>query len=103
MVYFVLMKKKNTSLKKLKSIYSKYFPYLRNKYIFTLLLFFVWMLFFDGNDLITRIKLKMQLSKLKAEKEFYRQEMKKIEETNRQLFSSEETLEKFAREKYLMK
>ena len=103
LLYFVSMKKRNSSLNKLKSIYSKYFPYLKNKYIFTLLLFFVWMLFFDGNDLITRIKLKIQLSKLKAEKVFYEQEMKKIEETNRQLFSSEETLERFAREKYLMK
>jgi len=82
---------------------EKILPRLKNKYVLTLLLFFGWMLFFDHNDIITRIKLRMQLSKLKKEKEFFQNEMKKIEETNRQLFSSDETLEKFAREKYLMK
>ena len=76
---------------------------MKNKYIITILVFFFWMLFFDRNDLVTRIKLKRQLAKLKTEKEFYLKEIAKVEETNAQLFSSKETLEKYAREKYLMK
>lgn len=82
---------------------EKILPKLKNKYVIALLAFFIWMLFFDRNDIITRIRLQRQLARLKKEKEFYRKEIIKIEETNRQLFSSEETLEKFAREKYLMK
>lgn len=61
------------------------------------------MLFFDRNDYITRYKLKRQLAKMKAEKEFFLREIRKVEETNAQLFSSNEALEKYAREKYLMK
>jgi cell division protein FtsB len=97
------VKKKNVSFKRLKSIYARYFPYFKNKYVITIIIFFGWMLFFDDNDIITRIKLQRQLARLKTEKEFYKEEIKKIEETNRQLFSSDETLEKFAREQYLMK
>lgn len=100
--YFVSMKKKSF-LMKLKIWYAEFSPRFKNKYILTLFAFLIWMLFFDDNDFITRIKLKRQLARLKAEKEFYLKEMKKIEETNQQLFSSKETLEKFAREKYLMK
>jgi len=97
------MKKWKSFFKKSRAAGNRLIPYLKNKYIFTLLLFFLWMLFFDRNDFITRIRLKRQLSHLKSEKEFYQREIEKIEETNRQLFSSDETLEKFAREQYLMK
>jgi len=97
------MSKRKPFFKQVRSIYSKYFPYFKNKYVVTILVFFTWMLFFDDNDVITRIKLQRQLGKLVVEKEFYLEEIEKIEETNRQLFSSDETLEKFAREKYLMK
>lgn len=97
------MKKEHTAFKKARGLALVLFPYLKNKYIFTLLAFFIWMLFIDDNDIITRIRLKRQLDKLKKEKQFYSEEILKIEETRRQLFSSNETLEKFAREKYLMK
>lgn len=86
-----------------KAVFAGLLPYLKNKYVITLLVFFTWMLFFDRNDIITRVKLKRQLAKLQKEREFYKEEIKKVEETNMQLFSSDETLEKFAREKYMMK
>lgn len=97
------MKKWKPYFKKAKAFARWAYPHLKNKYVFTLLLFFTWMLFFDRNDIITRFKLKRQLAKLKTEKEFYLKEMQEVEETNRELFSNDETLEKFAREKYLMK
>src|ERR1051325_4491840 len=97
------MRKWKPVFKKAKSFALKLLPRLKNKYVLTLIAFFVWMLLFDHNDIITRIKLKRQLAKLKKEKEFYQQELVKVEEINRELFSSDETLEKFAREKYLMK
>src|SRR5690349_18768192 len=94
---------KKKFLKTSKAVFFSLLPYLKNKYVITVLVFFMWMLFFDRNDIITRVKLKNQLAKLQKEKEFYREEIKKVEETNALLFSNDETLEKFAREKYLMK
>lgn len=96
------MAKKNF-FKTSRAVIASLLPYLKNKYVITLLVFFTWMLFFDRNDIITRVKLKRQLAKLQKEREFYKEEIKKVEETNMQLFSSDETLEKFAREKYMMK
>src|SRR5687767_8263706 len=98
----MLMAKKKF-LKNTKAFFARMLPHLKNKYIITIIVFFAWMLCFDRNDIITRVKLKNQLSKLREEKEFYKEEIKKVEETHAQLFSNEETLEKFAREKYLMK
>lgn len=97
------MKKWKPHFKRAKKFALWLYPRMKNKYIITLLVFFTWMLFFDRNDLITRFKLKRQLSKLKTEKEFYLKEIKKVEQIQAQLFSSNETLEKYAREKYLMK
>ncbi len=85
------------------SAIQKVIPHLRNKYVITLIAFFVWMLFFDRNDIVTRIRLHSQVNKLKKEKQFYLDELQKINETNDLLFSDNESLEKFAREKYLMK
>ena len=67
------------------------------------LIFFFWMLFFDRNDVVSRIKLHRVLAKMKTEKKFYEKEIHNIEETNHSLFSDDESLEKLAREKYLMK
>lgn len=97
------MKKWKPFFKKTKKFALWLYPRMKNKYILTILAFFVWMLFFDRNDLISRFKLKRQLAKLKTEKQFYLKEISKVEEINAQLFLSNETLEKYAREKYLMK
>ncbi|GIV34157.1 MAG: hypothetical protein KatS3mg031_1692 [Chitinophagales bacterium] len=86
-----------------KALHEKILPALKNKYVATLIVFFVWMLFFDRNDLVSRIRLQKQLNKLKKEKKFYLDELQKIHHTHELLFSTDEALEKFAREKYLMK
>lgn len=67
------------------------------------MLFFVWLLFLDTNDLYTQYKLNRQLSNLNREKEFYLQKIEEVKSDREQLLSDSETLEKFAREKYLMK
>ena len=45
----------------------------------------------------------MELSKLEEEKSFYQEELKVIQADLEELESNPESLEKFAREKYLMK
>ena len=75
----------------------------KNKYIIALLLFIVWMLFFDPKDfsLITgRIEKLNELQK--SEKHL----AQKISETRQELSllkTNAQTIEKYAREKYLMK
>ena len=78
-------------------------PVRRNKYLLTIIIFVVWMLFLDSNNLISRWKEMKNLKKLKAEKEYY---VNRIEEDKRklqELRTSYRNLEKFAREQYRMK
>ena len=78
-------------------------PILRNKYILTIVIFILWVLLLDSNNLISRYKELKNLKKLKAEKEYY---VKRIEEDKRKLYelkTSNRNLEKFAREEYRMK
>ena len=78
-------------------------PYLKNKYLLAVALFIVWLLFFDRHDFISQYKLRAELNKLREEKAFFQEEIKKDTENLKELISNPETLEKFAREKYLMK
>jgi cell division protein DivIC len=75
----------------------------RNFYIVTGLIFLVWMLFLDSNDFLSRYKLTSKLRSLEGEKEYYREKIKEVEKDKEELMGTPELLEKFAREKYLMK
>lgn len=77
--------------------------WLKNKYLIALGVFAVIMLFFDKNDVFTQSARKKQLKELQESKQYYTgriaTERKELEE----LKSNPGTLEKYAREKYLMK
>lgn len=75
----------------------------RNFYILSFGIFLFWMIFIDSNNLIYQIDLIKKLSDLEDQKEFYIERKKKIENERLELMSNPELLEKFAREKYLMK
>jgi cell division protein FtsB len=78
-------------------------PAFRNFYIVTGLCFLVWMLFLDSNDLISRFKLSAKLRNLDREKAYYQEKIADVEKDRHELMTDRELLEKFAREKYLMK
>jgi cell division protein DivIC len=78
-------------------------PAFRNFYIVTGLCFLVWMLFLDSNDLISRFKLGAKLRNLDREKVYYQEKIADVEKDRHELMTDRELLEKFAREKYLMK
>lgn len=65
--------------------------------------FITWMLFFDSADLITQYKLTRRIKKLHEEQTYYLKQIEIVTKERQELMSSEELLEKFAREKYLMK
>lgn len=75
----------------------------RNFYILTTAIFFIWMLALDSNNLIARYQLGSKLDALEDEKEYYEEKIKEVEKDRDELFGDRESLEKFAREKYLMK
>jgi cell division protein FtsB len=61
------------------------------------------MLFFDSNDLFLQFQRNSKLNQLKAKQEFYGEKIREVEEDRKELLSDEELLEKYAREKYLMR
>ena len=75
----------------------------RNKYFIVSLAFLVWMVFFDKNDLFSQYQYHQQLTKLKQERDFYIKQTGDINKDLDELNSNPAKLEKFAREKYLMK
>lgn len=76
---------------------------LRNKYFLVTVAFITWLLFFDRNDLMLQYEYRTQLNKLQEEKEFYTAETEKVKKDLEELTTNRDKLEKFAREKYLMK
>lgn len=84
-------------------ISSKYRFLIFNKYSITALAFLIYILFFDGNNLITQIKLNKELRELQSEKEFYEKEIATNKAVKKLLMSDLKQLEKFAREEYRMK
>jgi cell division protein FtsB len=75
----------------------------RNFYFLTGLVFLAWMVFLDSNNLLARFSLTTKLNSLENEKEYYEEKIKEVEKDRDELFGTRESLEKFAREKYLMK
>lgn len=77
--------------------------YTRNFYVATTAIFLLWMLLFDTNDLISQFKLWRQTVQLEEQKTHYVREVAKVKKEREALMGSPQLLEKFAREKYLMK
>ena len=76
---------------------------LNNKYFITILVFGIWMLFLDSNNFIAQYRLNKTLHELEMEKSYYETEIAKDKQSIHELMTDTTTLEKFGREKYLMK
>jgi cell division protein DivIC len=75
----------------------------RNKYILTIIIFFVWILLIDSNNLIDRYKDMKELHKLKIDREYYSRRIEVDRQKLHELKTDNHNLEKFAREQYRMK
>ena len=82
---------------------GKYLKYTKNFYFIFTVLFVVWMVFIDSNDIVSHFKLRAKLRELEKQKEFYQERKEKVTAEREELMSNYELLEKFARERYLMK
>lgn len=74
-----------------------------NFYWLTGLGLLAWVLFFDANDLITQGRMHYRLWQLRREQEFYKVQIKEVERQRQEVMGTPKLVEKFAREKYLMK
>lgn len=88
---------------KLKRIKITIPKFLKNKYVIASIALFAWLIFFDGNDFFAQYSYRKKLKELEKEKEYYQVEIEKNRNELQSLVSSKKNLEKFAREKYLMK
>ena len=86
-----------------RTYYEKIPKQLRNKYVLTVAVFLVWMLFFDRHDFFTQRHLQNTLNDMEAKTEHFKEKVKEVEKENEDLTTNQETMERFAREKYLMK
>ncbi|MEO5603970.1 MAG: septum formation initiator family protein [Cyclobacteriaceae bacterium] len=75
----------------------------RNFYVVSLVFFLAWMLLLDSNNLVARYQLGAKLNSLEDEKEYYEEKIEDVKTDRAELFGDQESVEKFAREKYLMK
>lgn len=76
---------------------------LKNKYLLVIVGLVVWLLYFDRNDVFTQLELIGKCNKLKTERDYYIAEIEKNKNEINELQNNMESLETFAREKYLMK
>ena len=90
--------------KKLAKLKAKY-PFLKwvtNRFVLVTLFFVTWLLFFDTYAFLDHRQLNNEIEKLEQNREYYKDEILKDEQTIKNLHRMEE-VEKYAREKYYMK
>lgn len=81
---------------------NKIVRFISNKYVIILLLFVVWMLFFDENSFINHRELDNEIDKLEKSNEYYREQIQDDKKVIDNL-NDPDSLEKYAREEYKMK
>ena len=78
-------------------------PIFKNFYFLLGGLFFIYMLFISDRNIINQTQLSNKLGKLEEQKRYYINKIQEVEVDRAELMSNQQLLEKFAREKYLMK
>lgn len=82
--------------------YQKYLKPFKNVFVLILIIFSIWMLFFDSNSWFIHNELNEDIEKLEVEKKYYEGEIEKDQKEINEL-SSEKGIEKYGREHYKMK
>ncbi|MEP7109031.1 MAG: septum formation initiator family protein [Ferruginibacter sp.] len=77
--------------------------FLRSKYLLTGAFFLVWMFFFNEKDLISEFRRRAKLNELQKSEQHLSEIIKENRQELSQLKTNAQTIEKYAREKYLMK
>ena len=78
-------------------------PFVRSFYFLSAAAFAAWMVFFDSNDFVTQLQRRRKLAELEEERDYYKAKIGEVEKERDALLNNPDLLEKFARERYLMK
>ncbi|HPT15284.1 MAG TPA: septum formation initiator family protein [Bacteroidales bacterium] len=78
-------------------------PFLKDKYFLTIVVFLVWILFLDRNNLISQFRLHKELQAHKRQMEFYLKETFNDSVALQKITTDTAEMERVAREKYFMK
>ncbi|MFP4448731.1 MAG: FtsB family cell division protein [Bacteroidota bacterium] len=87
----------------LQKVLNRSLPVLKNKYVLTFLIFLLWIIFFDQNNLMDRTRQMKSNNKLEDEKTYYLERIEEDSTKLHQLKTDADNLEEFAREEYYMK
>jgi cell division protein FtsB len=82
---------------------SMFMRAVRNKYLIAVVIFLVWLLVFDQNNLVDRFRYLRARHELEVEKQYYIERIERDSKRLNELKTDNDNLEKFAREQYLMK
>ncbi len=69
----------------------------------TISVFGIWMLFFDQNNLVDRMRMSAEIRQMEADREYYIDQIEKDSTRLHELTTDKDNLEKYAREQFLMK
>lgn len=81
---------------------NKVFRFFSNKYVIVLVLFIVWMGFFDENSFLNQRELDEEIDKLENANEYYKKQIDADQNIIDNL-NDPDSLERYAREEYKMK
>ena len=85
------------------NIFKNLTAWLKNKFSLTLLVFAVWLVFFDHNDLFVQMERTSELKQLEKGRDYYTEQIQEMKKELSELDNDPASLEKAAREKYMMK
>ena len=89
--------------------YIKYLPYIKwlnyifNRYTILGFCFIIWMIFFDQNSLFTHLELDKQISDLKRDEAYFKQNLENEDKKLKVLIENPAEIERIAREKFYLK
>ncbi|MEI8141246.1 MAG: septum formation initiator family protein [Chitinophagia bacterium] len=82
---------------------KKIIPFIANRYFISILAFVLWMLFFDQRNFFLQKDRAAELEKLEQAKGYYEKEISTTQEQLNNLQSNPDAVEKYARERYLLR
>ena len=81
---------------------NRLLKFIKSTYGIIIILFIIWMIFFDSNSFIIHNELNNDINELNNQKSYYEKEIAK-DNIELQMIQSDSGLEKYAREKLYMK
>lgn len=77
--------------------------FLKYRYLIVVASFLLWIVFFDQNSLLDIRKIRKEIRELEKQEKYYINEIKEVKKQRDELRLNDKSLEKYARENYLMK